>query len=368
MKTIQTYKLITLFLLIPLIGFTTTNPKGESSNREKHSKEKIIKKTFNVSENATLKINNSYGNLDIVTWNENRVEIVVTITTKGNDEDKVQRKLDDISVDFTASNSLVSAQTIFNKSKSNSWWSWNGSSNVNMSINYVVKIPITNSIDLNNDYGSINVGKLEGRAIIKCDYGKITTKELMADNNRISFDYTSNCYFEYIKSGEINADYSGFTIAKAKNIKLNADYTSSILETVEDISYVCDYGSVKINRANNINGNGDYLTVVIGDVYKNVNLEADYGSIKIENMTKNAGNLIIDSDYTGIKIGHATDYHFNFDIDLEYASLNDSGGFQFNKKREESGEKYYSGYYGSSNSGNLIKIESDYGSVTFYKN
>ncbi|TYA56353.1 hypothetical protein [Formosa maritima] len=363
MKTLQQYKLLFFFLLIPIISFSTT----KNVTNEKHTKEKIIKKSFNVSSNATLKIDNSYGNLDIVTWNENRIEIVVTITTKGNDEDKVQKKLDDITVDFSATNSLVSAKTIFNKTKS-SWWNWSGSSNINMTINYVVKMPISNSVDLSNDYGNINLDKLEGRATISCDYGKITTKELMADNNRISFDYTSNCYFEYINSAEINADYSGFTIAKAKNINLNADYTSSILETAEDINYVCDYGSVKINRANNITGNGDYLTVVIGDVYKNIAIEADYGSIKIDRLTNQAKNVTINSDYTGIKIGHDSNYHFNFDINLEYASLKDSGDFQFNKKREESGGKYYSGYYGASNSGNLIKIESDYGSVSFFKN
>jgi len=363
MKTIQLFKIVTLFLLIPFIGSATTNNNGI----EKHTKEKTIKKSFNVSTNATLEIDNSYGNLDIVTWNENRIDIQVIITIKGSDEDKVQRKLDDITVEFSGSNNLVSAKTIFNKSK-NSWWNWSGNNNVNMSINYVVKMPITNAVDLSNDYGNINLGKLEGRANISCDYGKITTKELMADNNRISFDYTSNCYFEYIKSGEINADYSGFTIAKAKNIHVNADYTSSIIETVEDINYVCDYGSIKINKANNIIGNGDYLTVVIGDVYKNVTLEADYGSIKIANMTENAGNVNIESDYTGIKIGHVANYNFNFDIELEYASLNNSGDFQFNKKREESGEKYYAGYYGASSAGNLIKIESDYGSVSFFKN
>lgn len=363
MKTIQLSKLMTLFLLLPFVSFATTDTNGI----EKHTKEKTIKKSFSVSANATLKINNSYGNIDIVTWNENRIDIQVIITVKGNDEDKVQQKLDDINVDFSATNSLVSAKTIFNKDKS-SWWNWNGNNNVNMTINYVIKMPVSNSVDLNNDYGNINLDKLEGRATISCDYGKITTKELMADNNRISFDYTSNCYFEYIKSGEINADYSGFTIAKAKNINLNADYTSSTIETVEDINYTCDYGSVKINRANNIMGNGDYLTVSIGDVYKNVTLEADYGSIKIDNLTNQAKNVTINSDYTGIKIGHVSDYHFNFDIDLEYASLKDSGDFNFNKKREESGENYYSGYYGASNSGNLIKIDSEYGSVSFFKN
>ena len=59
------------------------------------------------------------------------------------------------------------------------------------------------------------LGKLKGRAELSCDYGKITTKELLADNNDISFDYSNNCYFEYIKGGKINADYSGFTVSKA---------------------------------------------------------------------------------------------------------------------------------------------------------
>ena len=64
-----------------------------------------------------------------------------------------------------------------------------------MEINYVIKLPITNSVDLSNDYGGINLEKLEGRATISCDYGKITTKELMAENNVLSFDYTSDSYF-----------------------------------------------------------------------------------------------------------------------------------------------------------------------------
>ena len=151
-----------------------------------------------------------------------------------------------------------------------------------MEINYTVKLPITNSVNLNNDYGSINLDKLEGKATINCDYGKITTKELMAENNMISFDYTSNSYFEYINSGKINADYSGFTVGKTKKLDINADYTKSIIEVAEDVTFNCDYGSINVNKANNITGKGDYLTMRLGDVYKNVIIEADYGSLKID--------------------------------------------------------------------------------------
>jgi hypothetical protein len=334
---------------------------------DKYEKTKTIKKEFTVNSNATLKINNSYGNIDVITWDENKIVFEITITTSGNDQDKIEKKLNEIDVEFLASKDLVSAETMFGKKSSKSWWNW-GNSNVNMKINYVVKMPISGKVNLNNDYGNINLDKLEGKAEINCDYGKITTKELMADGNIFNFDYTKGSYFEYIKSGKINADYSDFMISKTKNIDINADYTNSKVETAEDVNYNCDYGSMKIEKANNIVGNGDYLTTVIGDVYKNINLKADYGSIKINRMTENAGSANIKSDYTGIKIGYAPNYNFNFTINLDYGSFRDSDNLTITKEVKDSKDKFYQGYYGSASTTNTITIDSDYGSVSLFKN
>ena len=158
-----------------------------------------------------------------------------------------------------------------------------------------------------------------------------------------------------------------YTVGKTKNLHITADYTKSVVEVAEDVNYNCDYGSVHIEKANNVTGNGDYLTTRLGDIYKNVNIKADYGSIEIKQMTANAGNLNIESNYTGITIGYNSAYNFNFDIDLEYASLRDKDGLEISKQRIESSDKYYSGYHGNSSSGNLIKINSDYGSVSLKK-
>ena len=364
MKSQLLYKAVFALMLIPSLVLS----KNKLELNGAHTKEKTIKKEFTVNSNATLKVNNSYGNVNVITYSGNKVMIEVTIKTNSDNEEKAQEKLNDITVEFYANSDLVSAKTIFNKNKSNSWWKWVKNNNVNMEINYVIKLPITNNVELSNDYGNINLEKLDGRAVISCDYGKITTKELMADNNYISFNYTNNSYFEYIKSGKINADYSGFTVAKAKNLEITADYTKSVVKIAEDVSYKCDYGSLMAENINNLTGNGDYLTVVIGNVYKNIEIRADYGSIKIGKMTANAGNVYIDSNYTGITIGYDPSYNFKFDLSLEYASLRDSDGFEFTKKRVESTDKYYQGYYGSSSTSNLIKINSDYGSVSFKRN
>lgn len=335
----------------------------------KQTKEKTIKREFKVSANNTLKIDNSYGNLNIVTWSENRIEIEVRITVNGKDAAEVQQKLDAITVQFYTTPNLVSAETIFNKNYSDSWWNkFFNTSSTNMEIDYFVKMPITNQVDLENDYGNINLDKLEGRAKISCDYGKIITKGLMADNNSLNFDYSDNCYFEYIKSGEINADYSGFKVSKANKLTINADYTDAEIQVVEDVIFESDYGSIKVEKANNINGNGDYLTMNFGEIYKNISIEADYGTLSIGKMMDVAGNIRIDSDYTGIDIGVSSQFHFQFNIILEYASVDFPEGFEISTKINDSGEKRYEGYYGNASANNTVNIESDYGSVEFHLN
>lgn len=364
MKTKLLYKSLFLFLLLPAIVLGNTD---NNTFKGKYTKEKKITKSFDVSSDATLKVNNRFGNITIVTWDKNTIDFDISIKVSGNKEEKVIDRINNIDVSFDSSNSMVSATTNIGKNKNN-WWNWGKRMNLEIKINYVIKIPVTNSVDLSNDYGSINVDRLEGRAVISCDYGKITTKELLADDNILRFDYTRGCYFDYIKSAKINADYSSFTVGKANKLDINADYTKSEVELAEDVTYNCDYGSLKVLSVNNFSGNGDYLTLRLGDVYKNANIKADYGSIKIDKIHKNLKELIINSDYTGIKVGYDPAMSFDFDITLEYSGLKGKEDWNVLKRKIESTDKYYRGFYGTENSGSSIVINSEYGGVTFYQN
>ncbi len=355
---ISLYKAICILILLPTIAFAN-NPKWKG----KYTKEKKIKKVFAVNSDALLKINNSYGNLNITSWNENKVVIEVHIKTNGNNEDSVQDKLDEIDVAFDSSSSLVSAKTTFD---TNSWsWGWS-KKNVSMEINYTIKVPVNNNVDLENDYGSIHLDKINGVAKINCDYGRIDIGELNADGNYLNFDYTSNSNIDFIKSGKINADYSGYEVDKAGNLEISADYTSSKINSANNIKYNCDYGSINIRNADNIDGNGDYLSAKFGTLHGNVNIRSDYGGIKIDEIAADAGNIQIQTDYTGVKIGYNSGYHFDFKISVEYAGIHGANDFDFKIKREGNTDKYFEGHYGSSGK-NKITINSDYGSISFNK-
>ncbi len=356
------FKTLILLLMLPALAVANHNKfKG------KHTKEKTIKKEFTVNRDAGLKVDNSYGNVDVITWSENRTVIEVQIKTNGNNEEKVRQRLEEITVDFTSNPSLVTAKTIFNQKK-DSWKFWNhGANGVNIEVNYTIKLPVTNSIDIDNDYGAISIDKLDGNAKINCDYGQLHIGELRADNNYLSFDYTSKSTIAYMKSGKISADYSYFTLEKGGDIELSADYTKSELIEVNDVNYNCDYGKVIIGKANDIEGRGDYVTNRIGAVTGSLSLNTDYGSIKVERLTSSAKDVTIDGNYTGIKLGFESGYSFDFYLDLSYASFNGEENVTVTKTHKQSSHKEYSGYHGEKGSGNLIKISSYYGGVTFIK-
>jgi len=352
-----------LFCALPL-----TLQANNGKMKGKYTKEKTIKKEYNVNSDALLKVNNSYGNLNIISWNEDRVLIEVHIKTNGNNEDRVQRKLDNISVDFDADSDMVSAKTIFNDNKGSWGWNWGRNNNVNMQINYTIKLPVKNSVHLDNDYGNIILDRVDGHAKINCDYGRLEIGELRGRNNQLNFDYTSRSSIGYINSGDIRADYSGFTIDRAGDLVINADYTDSSVAQMENLQYNCDYGKIDVGEANNVQGTGDYINVKLGTIHGNVNISADYGSLKIDHMHDDAGNIQIKTDYTGIKIGYSPQYYFDFEIDTEYAGVNGMSDFEINISKEKSNSRYYKGYYGQQDSGNRVSISSDYGGISFSKN
>ncbi|WP_027075390.1 DUF4097 family beta strand repeat-containing protein [Maribacter antarcticus] len=333
----------------------------------KYTKEKTIKKEFNVYADALLKVDNNYGNLNITSWNEDRIVIEVHIKTSGDNEEKVQSKLDGISVDFDASNSMVSAKTTYGEQKSSWGWNWGKNNNVNMQINYSIKVPIKNSVNLDNDYGNIILDRIDGHAKINCDYGRLEIGELHGRNNQLNFDYTSKSTIGYINSGEIRADYSSFTIEKAGNLIVNTDYTNATIEQMENLEYTSDYGKIAVGEVINISGTGDYITIKLGTIHGNVNLDSDYGSIRIEELAEDAGNVSIRTDYTGVKIGYNANYHFDFDITTSYSGVSGKDDFEINSSTEKSSNKHYEGYYGSANSGNKVLLNSDYGGISFTK-
>lgn len=329
---------------------------------EKVSKE--IHKEFDVNPDTLIKVDNEFGNLNVTTWDQNKVVFDITITVEGKNKSKIQEKLEDINIIFKSSSSLISAKTDIEKDNWRSWFKWGNDQQYE--INYTVKMPKKNNVDLSNDYGSIALNYLEGKATISCDYGKMVIGELMAPNNALSFDYTSNSTIDYFGGGTITADYSRFSVIEAENVTLNADYTSSKFETLKTLNFAADYGKVQVDNAQVINGSGDYVSLRFGTLSEALEVSTDYGVIRCTNISPSVKKVNINSNYTGIKLGVDPQWAFQHKIELEYSGLSSALPLTHKIERKESNEKYYEGYHLNANAKNTLTVESDYGGVKIY--
>ncbi|MGB0788228.1 MAG: hypothetical protein ACPG7E_02690 [Marinirhabdus sp.] len=354
------YNLVLLMCLLPALAFA-----GQDKFKGKYTKEKTINKEYTVNSDALLQVDNRYGNLDIVTWSGNRTVITVTIKTNGNNEAKVKERLNDITVDFSASAARVTAKTKF-KDKNSSWSSWGKKNkNVAVEVNYKIQLPVGNSVDLKNDYGAISLTELKGNAKINCDYGQVNIGKLMAENNLLNMDYSKDSTIGYMKSGKVQADYSEFTLERTERVEVDADYSRATIKEAQYVNFNCDYGKMTIGSANTVIGLGDYIPSRIGTVTGSLNINTDYGSVHVERLENSVKGVTIAADYASIKLGLAPNFNFDFSINLSYAGLKGQEGLTITERGEEKSKKQYSGYRGKQNSGNTININSSYGGVTF---
>ena len=355
MKTIV--KITLILFLIPSFLFA-----NEFSG--KHTKTKTLTEEFNVSADGLVHIHNKYGSIDIKSWDQNKVSIEVIITINGNSESKVQEGLDRIDVQFENSGHEVSAMTKIEK-KNN--WSWFGNkNNVNMDIKYIVRMPISNSLDVSMDYGDVMIDKLEGSANIEIDYGKLIAGELLNAHNDINMDYSPASSIEVLTNGIINIDYSTIEIGQSANIELNSDYSNTTFGNAKNVTFNCDYGNLIVENAENVIGDSDYLNLKIGKISDTFKITADYGNLKIQELGVNFNLIELETEYMGVKIGIDKNSSFGLIADMHYGSLHVPDSFNMIKKIEKNSKKYYEGTYNGTDG--EININSQYGSVKIYQN
>ncbi|PKB18694.1 hypothetical protein [Flavobacterium sp. 5] len=348
------FKIFFILFIIPILGF--------SNDDFNYSKQKTISKAYVVNSDAGINIDNSYGNIFVTTWNEDKIEIEVLIKVSGDNERWVNQRIDAIDVNFIALKSMVTAKTVFENNVSR-----NNGKNNNFQINYTIKMPKNGSVTLNNKYGGISTTDLFSSTDITCKYGKINLGSLNGNNNKIEIGYCSKSEIEYLKYGAVISKYSGLKVVKVAKIDLVSDYSEIEIEEGNDVKYNSKYGSVKIDKVNSLDANGNYLTIDIGSISNQLKLYTKYSNVSIDAIQPKANNVTIVAGYTGVDIGFQSNYVFDFDVSVKYGDFKYDNELTVNSKEETNYTKRVSGYFKKKGE-NKITITSDYGNVKLYKN
>lgn len=350
----------TLFNTI-LILFVAPMVLANGIEFQRHVKQKSVKKAYIVNADAGIDINNSYGNVYVTTWSEDKIELDILIKVSSDNEDWANKKLNDIDIDIEALKSLVTAKTVFSNGAGNT-----NTKNSSIEVNYTIKIPRNGGVKIYNKYGDIITTDLFAAVDVKCKYGKITLGKLSGNDNKLDIEYCSKSSVEYVKAGTISADYSGLTMNEFGNVTLKADYTDVHFKEGNNLKFDCNYGKLVSGKLNNLEGSGDYLTISVNEISNNLKVNTKYSKLTVDTVNSNAGNISVISGYTTVGIGYNPAYAFDFDIRLKYANLKYSNDLEMSSKQETNFTKTYEGYNRKTGV-NKVTIVSDYGNVNLNK-
>lgn len=342
--------------LIPWV-FWANNPTG------KFKTNKVIKRDFDVATSGRVVIDNSYGNINIVTSTQNRVRIIVTISVDGNDKEAVNKRLNGIDVSIDGNGNLVSAKTKVASLNTNwSFFSWivgKSDSHTNFKIDYQVFMPEQWDLKIYNDYGNIYIDRLQGNLDLEADYGNFQIGMLYGNDNKISTDYFSKSHIDYVKNATINADYSNVEIGQAKYLDLNCDYTNINIDHVTKLAINNDYGSINVKRVEQVNARGDYQTRTFGMV-TDFKFSGDYGSLKIEGLDVDFKHISLSGDYTNIKIYNPKRVPYLLNLSQDYGCFKQEG-LTIYKEIIHITDKKIEGFFKNREAEAQINVKMDYG-------
>ncbi len=347
------HKIILTLLVIPILGFSFND--GST-----FVKQKVIKKAYLVNSDAGINIDNSYGNITVSTWDDDKIELDILIKVSGESEKWVNKRIDEIDISIEALTNMVTAKTIIEDSN------YNNNGENSFEINYVIKIPKNGSIKLNNKYGNIFSSEIFGNIDIICKYGKVVLGKLNGTISRIELGYCPKSSIEFIKNGKIEARYSGLTINEATNLNLDSNYTDVLVGDCKNLVYDSNYGKLKFDIINNIKGSGNYMSLNIGEISGNLQIETHYSKIIIDSISEKANNFDIDAGYSDLSIGYNINFAFDFDLLTKYGNVKMDKDYEFSNKEITNSSRQYNGFY-KKNGVNKLNIISKYGNISLIR-
>lgn len=288
-------KTLVFVLLISAPGF---------SKAEVYYKE--IRKSVKVNSTVRLDMDIDYADVNITTWDQGQIEIIVKQNVESKTESRANEIFENIKVNVTESADLVGLEVSLGNYSC-------GGKNESYTITVEIKMPVTATLDGEVAFGNLTLADLQGPCEVKVEYGNITAQNLASRDNDLHVAF-GNANIKSTNGGEFVNEYGNMDIKKLNG---NAEIKSSfgnleidlVSKEVKAFELDVQYGDAEIELAS------DYsCSFVIHSSYGDVDMpdsgakitksESDYTSKHLTGTFGNGGSnrMEIKNDFGNVEI------------------------------------------------------------------
>jgi hypothetical protein len=309
-KHIKRYSSIFFFLALSAPVFSLAASGGEETQ-----KKKTISKSYTVTADDKLEIDNSFGNVVVSTWDKSEITVDIEIAANATTEEKAQDIMDEIDVKELRSGNIISYKTKVGEINNGNNKHRSGDNERAFYIDYVIHMPSANRLQLSNSFGKITLPDFAGEVNLNSKFGSLTTGKL------------SNV-------DAINVEFGKVYLAGINNGKI----------------------TLKFNKESKI-----------GAVNGTVKITSEFSQNVQFDVSDNISELMVFESYSGVRMVVTKSLSAEFNIHTSFGNFHNDSEFKIREEKEDQsdyGPHFDKDFTGQAGDGRAkIKIKSSFGSV-----
>lgn len=327
-------------------------------------------KTYQVSKMAVFNIQNKYGNIDLRDWEKDEIEIDAEIILHITDKSKAEEAFQNVSIVFNQEGNQISVSTNYKDEFFDILGTNNSKDDKKFEVNYIVMMPSSLKVNLENKYGNVFISKLKSQSSIVIKYGSLQINQISASDKdnlaEIILGYSKgsieNC--QWLK---IELSYSKINIQDGQGLTINSKYSKFELDKGTSIKSESKYDTYDIGIISEFFTEAHYSNFKFIEISKKIEIDSKYSDFRVNNVPGNFDTISIKNSYGSISLGIDPASSYSLNADARYANIHYPDNSRVNRNQENT-ELRLNGIVGQDkNPLSTIRIETAYGGVNLIK-
>ena len=320
-------------------------------------KTKTVTESYKVGADTRLEIDSRYGKIHIDTWDQNVIDVEVTVTAKRRSERRAEELLDKVDIDISGGEN-----SSYIRFKTSIDGSINNRSDENFKIDYKVSMPKVNPLMVSHRYGSFYLDDLDADVDLRIKYGNMRVEKVTGDFE-VELSY-GNGEIDELGSGNMEINYSRMDVEKAQDLDLESKYSNVSIGTARDVDVNNRYGKLELDKVDIIEGESRYGGIQIESLVKGLVMEVQYGSgISVDHVDSGFDRIDIESSHASSDLTFEPGVNATVEGKFRYCDLKyDDGDVDFKYINTGNTSREYRGNIGSGGN-SKIKLYSSYGNI-----
>lgn len=275
---------------------------------------RTVKKEFSVHKDASLSVDNKYGKIHCASWDKDMIAFEVTISVDAYNEQKAARIFDMISVEMYGTESGVQAETeISDAFKGNN-------DDVSIRIDYMIHLPETVSLSLENKFGDIYIEKVKGPASVDLSYGSLEAGRLGSQDNNLDIKF-SKATIDTITNCTVDLKYSELTVSSSKMMNAESKFSTIRIEKVASAEIDSQYDTYNIGDVQVAEIQSEFSTLKITKLLKRIHVDSKYGSVQLKYVAPEFDKVELINEFGDLELGIDEEASYQLDATINLGSL-----------------------------------------------